>query len=226
MSTVVLFNKPFDVLCQFTDGDGRRTLADWIDIPGIYPAGRLDRDSEGLLLLTDDGSLIATMADPRHRTGKTYWVQVEGIPPETALLQLRDGVRLRDGTTRPARVRRLGTPPALWEREPPIRQRNNDITSWLEIVLFEGRNRQLRRMTAAVGHPTLRLVRVAIGDWQLDGLAPGEYRVIHRDPASLPAKKPSVPRGKDRKPAVRPSGKLPQRPSRTSRTGRESSANR
>lgn len=219
MSTVVLFNKPFDALCQFTDGQGRRTLADWVDIPDIYPAGRLDRDSEGLVLLTDDGGLIARMADPRHKTGKTYWVQVEGIPADSALQQLREGVVLNDGPTRPAQVRRL-QPPALWERVPPIRQRNNDITSWLEIVLYEGRNRQVRRMTAAVGHPTLRLVRVAIGSWQLDGLAPGEYRVIRRDPA------PNAPHAKDRKPSAPPNGKLQRRPSRASRTGRGSSTNR
>lgn len=241
MSTVVLFNKPFDVLCQFTDGEGRKTLADWVDIPGIYPAGRLDRDSEGLVLLTDDGALIARMANPKHRTGKTYRVQVEGIPDDADLARLCGGLLLNDGPTLPCEARRI-EPPALWERVPPIRQRNNDITSWLEIVLCEGRNRQLRRMTAAIGHPTLRLVRVAIGDWTVEGLASGEYRVISRGPSpgmgpgSKPrvrpgpkpaAKKPpSAPPGRGRRPSAPPKGTPPRRPSRVSRTGRGSSASR
>lgn len=178
MPQIILFNKPFDVLCQFTDEGGRRTLADWIDIPNIYAAGRLDRDSEGLVLLTDDGVLQARIAQPRHKMPKTYWVQVEGVPTDDALSQLRHGVILNDGPTLPAEVRRIG-PPALWARVPPIRQRNNDVTSWLEIILCEGRNRQVRRMTAAVGYPTLRLVRVRIGTWALDGLAPGECRVLN-----------------------------------------------
>lgn len=177
---LIALNKPYDVLCQFTDeaaGPPRRTLADFVNVPGVYPAGRLDRDSEGLLLLTDDGRLQARIADPRFKAPKTYLVQVEGEPDEAALAALRRGVRLKDGMTLPAGARRID-PPALWPRVPPVRFRKTVPDCWIELTLREGRNRQVRRMTAAVGHPTLRLVRWAIGDWTLDGLAPGQWRRI------------------------------------------------
>lgn len=177
MSRLVLFNKPYGVLSQFTDADDRLTLANYIKLTGVYPAGRLDRDSEGLLLLTDDGKLQQKISDPRFKKPKTYWVQVEGIPDDAALQQLRRGVQLKDGLTRPARVR-LIEEPDLWPRDPPVRFRKHIPTSWLELEIREGRNRQVRRMTAAVGFPTLRLVRVAIGDWQLGDLAPGKWREL------------------------------------------------
>lgn len=178
MSRLIAFNKPFGVLPQFTDNSAepRPVLADFIDIPGVYPAGRLDRDSEGLMLLTDDGRLQARIADPRHKLGKTYLVQVEGLPEKQALRALRDGVTLKDGPTRPAEVRPVDAPGWLWPRNPPVRVRKTVPDCWLELVLREGRNRQVRRMTAHVGHPTLRLIRVAIGDWRLGDLAPGEWR--------------------------------------------------
>lgn len=180
MARTLLFNKPFDVLSQFTDrgtdGSPRRTLSDFIDVPGVYAAGRLDRDSEGLMILTDDGRLQARISNPRHKTPKTYWAQVEGIPDPAALDALRRGVTLKDGPTRPAHVVQIDRPPALWDRDPPIRVRKSVPDSWLEITISEGRNRQVRRMTAHVGHPTLRLIRARIGNWHLGGLRPGEWR--------------------------------------------------
>lgn len=172
---LLLFNKPFGVLCRFTDPDNRPTLADYIPIPDVYPAGRLDADSEGLVLLTDDGALQQRISSPRFKLPKIYWVQVEGTPTPEALARLARGVLLKDGLTLPAEVRPI-PPPDLWPRTPPIRERRAIPTSWLELTLREGRNRQVRRMTAAVGLPTLRLVRMAIGPWRLGELRPGEWR--------------------------------------------------
>jgi len=177
MSRILILNKPYDVLCQFTDSEGRATLANFITEKGFYPAGRLDRDSEGLVLLTDDGKLQHCIAHPRHKMEKTYWVQVEGEVDETALEALRRGIVLKDGPTRPARVECIDEP-AIWPRTPPIRYRAQIPTSWLALTISEGRNRQVRRMTAAVGFPTLRLIRCAIGPWPLDGMLPGEWREL------------------------------------------------
>lgn len=182
---LIAFNKPFGVLTRFTDPQGRASLAQYIDMPRIYPAGRLDTDSEGLLLLTDDGALQARIADPRFKLVKRYWAQVEGEPEETALAPLRAGIVLDGRPTRPAGAIRIA-PPELWPRQPPIRTRRAISTAWLQLELSEGRNRQVRRMTAAVGYPTLRLVRAAIGPWSLDGLAPGAWREL--DPNDLGVK--------------------------------------
>jgi len=178
MTRLILFNKPYDVLSQFTDRGSetkRATLSDFITVPGVYPAGRLDRDSEGLLLLTDDGALQARIADPRFKTPKVYLAQVEGTADEPALSALRRGVRLNDGMTRPAHAEAID-PPDLWPRDPPVRYRKSVPDCWIRLTISEGRNRQVRRMTAAVGLPTLRLVRWSIGDWSLDGLQPGGWR--------------------------------------------------
>ncbi|WP_306046179.1 pseudouridine synthase [Nioella sp. MMSF_3534] len=180
MTRLILFNKPYDVLSQFTDkgveGSTRRTLSEFIDVPGVYAAGRLDRDSEGLMVLTDDGRLQARITSPRTQTPKTYWAQVEGTPTEGQLQALRTGVTLKDGPTRPAKVRLMEEPEGLWPRTPPVRFRKTVPDAWLELTITEGRNRQVRRMTAAVGLPTLRLIRARVGKWALDGLAPGEWR--------------------------------------------------
>ena len=202
MSQLILFNKPYGVLCQFTDPEGRPTLADYIKQPGVYAAGRLDFDSEGLLLLTANGQLQHQIAHPSNKLPKVYWAQVEGEVTEQALSQLRKGVALKDGRTAPAKARILPEP-EIWPRVPPIRERQSIPTCWIELTISEGRNRQVRRMTAAVGHPTLRLVRRAIGNWTLDSLAPGEQRA---EEVYLPAAGKKAPRREGR----RQTGKAPR----------------
>ena len=182
MTKIILFNKPYGVLSQFTDkgtaGSARQTLSEFIDVPEVYAAGRLDKDSEGLLVLTDNGRLQSRISDPKFKTLKTYWVQVEGEPTDAQLQQLRDGVRLKDGMTRPAEVSRIDEPAGLWPRIPPVRFRKTVADSWIEITISEGRNRQVRRMTAAVNCPTLRLIRYRVGEWTIDGITHGEWRTV------------------------------------------------
>jgi 23S rRNA pseudouridine2457 synthase len=174
---LILFNKPFNVLCQFTDKEGRKNLSDFIPFKNVYAAGRLDYDSEGLVVLTDDGKLQNQISDPNHKMLKTYWVQVENIPNESDLNKLRAGIKLKDGITKPAKVKLINQP-KLRERVPPIRQRKNIPTSWIELKITEGRNRQVRRMTAAIGYPTLRLIRYSIGNWNLKDLKSGEFKIL------------------------------------------------
>lgn len=177
---IILFNKPFDVLCQFTDEQGRKTLADYIKQKNVYAAGRLDRDSEGLLLLTDDGKLQHKITEPKNKMPKTYWSQVEGEITGDAIKQLQKGVTLKDGLTKPAKAKIIAQPENLWPRDPPIRERKNIPTSWVELTITEGRNRQVRRMTAATGFPTLRLIRYSIGEWSIDNIDSGDYKLTKK----------------------------------------------
>ncbi len=216
MATLILLNKPFDMLCQFRDNEGRRTLAECLHDPAyrdVYPAGRLDRDSEGLVLLTNNGPLQHRIAHPKHKEEKHYWVQVDGDISDEALQALRDGLELKDGVTLPARAERI-EPPAVWDRDPPVRYRKTQPTSWLSLSIREGRNRQVRRMTAAAGFPTLRLIRYAVGDWHLDQdgqrLQPGEFRVL--DVAAPPAaKKPNTQTRPRRRRSTPASSRRPRR---------------
>lgn len=223
MPQLLLFNKPFNVLCQFTDDEAfkeqRQTLADFIDLPNFYPAGRLDRDSEGLLLLTNDGKLQQRISDPNFKLPKTYLVQVEGEITSEGLAKLSQGVQLKDGVTRPAQAKKVNPPHWLWPRTPPVRERQNIPTSWLELTITEGKNRQVRRMTAAVGFPTLRLIRLQIGDWKLGNLAQGESHLLEVSIQSLPAgpkstpKTPKKPLGKaHRSVKSRPRRQTPKKP--------------
>ncbi len=212
MAELILFNKPFQVLSQFTDeraNNPRATLADWIRQPGFYPAGRLDYDSEGLLLLTDHGPLQNRIASPRNKMPKTYWVQVEGEISDQAIQQLCTGVNLKDGPTRPAKALRMNQP-EIWPRTPPVRHRASVPTSWLELTISEGRNRQVRRMTAAVGYPTLRLIRYRIGDWTLDNLQPGQFRLERINLPDSP--KPGLTKSDRIKPGQRNSNRRAPRP--------------
>ena len=206
MPTLLLLNKPYGVICQFTPSPPHQCLADYVDVPAVYPAGRLDTDSEGLLLLTDHGPLQARIADPKHKLPKTYWAQVEGEPDDAALAALRNGVDLGDFVTRPAEVRRIDEPAGLWPRTPPIRHRAHIPTAWIELTIREGKNRQVRRMTAKVGHPTLRLIRARIGDFSLDGLAPGQWRMASAEEvrATLPHSPAAGKSGKPQHAATSP----------------------
>jgi 23S rRNA pseudouridine2457 synthase len=197
MSKLILLNKPYNVLSQFTDKENRATLADYIDSSGVYPAGRLDYDSEGLILLTDDGTIQHQISHPNKKMVKTYWVQVEGEPTEQQLEPLRQGITLNDGPCKPAQVKRIA-PPDIWQRQPPIRSRGNTPTRWLEIRISEGRNRQVRRMTAAIGFPTLRLIRVSVGHWALENLLPGESKTLrlHSPQKTSKSRHPSAGKGK------------------------------
>jgi 23S rRNA pseudouridine2457 synthase len=190
-SDLILFNKPFHVVCQFSLHETHRTLKTFIPLTGYYPAGRLDHDSEGLLLLTNNGRLQHTLSDPAHKTPKTYWVQVEGEIDQSALDRLQNGLILKDGITRPAIAKAFTPPQTLWERSPPVRFRQNIPTSWISLTITEGRNRQVRRMTAAVGYPTLRLIRYSIGEWSIDSLLPGEWKLERISPQSCTQKRDS-----------------------------------